>query len=50
LNEHNHEKTVPCKESSKIGNSKSDLSFINLIEGYNRMDAVIQFGLALGLK
>jgi len=43
VNEHNHEKTVPSKGFSKIGDSTSDLSFNNSIEGYNRMDAGIQF-------
>ncbi len=44
MNEHNHEETVPSKGSSKIGDSTSDLSFNNSIEGYKRMDAGIQFG------
>ena len=50
LNEHNHEKTVPIKGSSKIGDSTSDLSFNNSIEGYYRMDAGIQFGAGFRFK
>jgi hypothetical protein len=50
VNEHNHEKTVSGKESSKFGDSTSDLSFNNSIEGYNRMGAGIQFGAGFRFK